>query len=72
MTQAVLEKMAARVRKLERRIEALEAYERSLTWGLSTEDLELVDAGSAGATQQDWVEITTGGNVGYIRIYATK
>ena len=39
---------------------------------LLTEDLEIVDAGSASATEQDWVQVEVGGNVGYIRVYATK
>ena len=37
---------------------------------LATEDLEIVDAGSAGATEQDWVEVKVGGNTGYLRVYA--
>jgi hypothetical protein len=40
--------------------------------GLATEDLEFVDAGSTGATEQDWIEVEVGGNQGYIRVYATK
>jgi hypothetical protein len=67
-----LEEMMALLRDLEKRIETLEARERLLTWGLATEDFGLVDAGSAGATQQDWVECTVGGNTGYIRIYASE
>ncbi len=39
---------------------------------LSTEDLEIVDAGSTSATEQDWIEVEVGGNQGYIRVYATK
>lgn len=42
------------------------------TLRMSTEDLEFVNAGSAGATEQDWLEVTVGGNTGYIRIHATK
>lgn len=38
----------------------------------ATEDLVLIDAGSAAATQQDWVEVTVGGNTGYIHIFAAK
>jgi len=63
---------ASRLRELERRIAALEARERSLTWYLSTEDLKLIDAGSAGATQQDWVEITVNDVQGYLRVFSTK
>ncbi len=39
---------------------------------LSTEALEIRDAGSASATEQDWVEVTVGGNTGYLRVYASK
>ncbi len=39
---------------------------------LTTEDLEIVDAGSAAATEQDWIEVEVGGNQGYIRVYAAK
>lgn len=38
----------------------------------STEDLKFVDSGSASATEQDWVEVTVGGNTGYIRVFAAK
>lgn len=45
----------------------------SLTeWNFATEDLEFVDAGSAGATAQDWIEVQVGGNTGYIRVYNAK
>ena len=37
---------------------------------MATEDLEILDAGSAGATEQDWIEVTVDGNTGYIRVYA--
>jgi hypothetical protein len=40
--------------------------------GFATENLELVDAGSAGATQQDWIEVQVGNNTGYIHVYAAK
>ena len=39
---------------------------------LSTEDLEIVDAGSASATEQDWIEVQVGGNTGFIRVFAAK
>jgi hypothetical protein len=39
---------------------------------LTTENLAYVDAGSAAATEQDWIEVTVGGNQGYIRVYAAK
>jgi len=40
--------------------------------GFSTEELRLVDSGSAAATEQDWIEVTVGGNTGYIRVFAAK
>jgi len=43
-----------------------------LELGCSTEDLEFVDAGSASATEQDWIEVQVGNNTGYIRVYASK
>jgi hypothetical protein len=39
---------------------------------MTTETLEFMDAGSTGATEQDWIEVEVGGNQGYIRVYATK
>ena len=39
---------------------------------LATEDVTFVDAGSASATEQDWIEVTVGGATGYLRVYATK
>ena len=38
----------------------------------STEDLDFNDAGSTSATEQDWIQVKVGGNIGYIRVYATK
>lgn len=66
------EKMARKLRELERRIETLEAREHPPAWVFATEDLELVDAGSAGATEQDWVEVTVGAVQGYLRVFATE
>ena len=43
-----------------------------MEWGFATEHLEFVDAGSAGATEQDWVEVEVGGVQGYIRVFAAK
>lgn len=43
-----------------------------LEMNLPTEDFEIVDAGSAGATEQDWIEVQIGGVQGYLRVYATK
>ena len=68
----VMEEMAVWVRKLEKRIEVLEAHERSLMWGFATEDFGLVDAGSTAATEQDWVEVTVGAVQGYLHVFAAK
>jgi hypothetical protein len=38
----------------------------------TTEDLAFVDAGSAGATEQDWIEVTVGNVQGYLRVFAAK
>jgi hypothetical protein len=43
-----------------------------LELNFATENLEFVDAGSAGATEQDWIEVQVGGVTGYIRVYASK
>ena len=39
---------------------------------LATEDVGVVDAGSAAATEQDWIEVKVGGVTGYIRVFAAK
>jgi len=39
---------------------------------LATEDFSIEDAGSAAATEQDWIQVRVGGNVGYIRVFAAK
>jgi hypothetical protein len=41
-----------------------------MEWNFATENLEFVDAGSAGATEQDWIEVQVGGVTGYIRVFA--
>jgi hypothetical protein len=41
-------------------------------WDLATENARIDDAGSTGATEQDWIEVTVGGVTGYIRVHATK
>lgn len=41
-----------------------------LSIGLPTENLEIIDAGSAGATEQDWIEVEVGGVQGFIRVFA--
>jgi hypothetical protein len=45
---------------------------QNITLNHSTEDLKFVDSGSASSTEQDWIEVTVGGNTGYIRVYAAK
>lgn len=40
--------------------------------GLATQSLKVTDAGSAGATQQGWIEVEVGGVKGYVRVYGTK
>lgn len=58
------------------RIEELEAkvakLERILAGRLDTptEALAIIDAGSTGATEQGWIEVTVGDVTGYIRIFA--
>jgi hypothetical protein len=39
---------------------------------LATETFSFEDAGSVGATEQDWIEVSVGGVTGYIRVFATK
>jgi len=39
---------------------------------LPTSDLIILDAGTIGATEQNWIEVTVSGFTGYIRVYATK
>ncbi len=43
-----------------------------LELALTTEALKIQDSGSASATEQDWIEVTVGGNTGYVRVYAAK
>ncbi len=38
----------------------------------ATENTSFVDAGSVSATEQDWIEVTVGGNTGFIRVFAAK
>jgi len=40
--------------------------------GFATETLDVLDSGSATATQQDWIEVEVGGNTGYIHVFAAK
>lgn len=39
---------------------------------MATANLELVDSGTAGATQDGWIEVEIGGATKYIRVYNTK
>lgn len=43
-----------------------------LEMGLYTENLEIWDAGSVGATAQDWIQVKVGATVGYIHVFAGK
>jgi len=73
------ENLLDRIDELERRVGALE---RSAATGLfdgttlqlptPTEDLEIVDAGSTGATEQGWIEVEVDGATGYLRVFAAK
>jgi hypothetical protein len=54
------------------RIGSAAAPSERLTLDLATEDLDIVDAGSVDATEQDWIEVNVGGNQGYIRVFTTK
>ena len=40
--------------------------------GFWTQDLFFIDAGTVGATQQAWVQVTHGGTTGYLHIFAAK
>ena len=44
----------------------------ALTLSLITEVLEFVDAGTAAATEQSWIEVNVNGVQGYIRVFAAK
>jgi hypothetical protein len=74
-----LEQMEARLRALERAAATglfegttlVLPGEASLP-ELPTAGLAVVDAGSAGATEQAWVEVQVGGATGYLRVYAAK
>jgi len=41
-----------------------------LSMNLPTENFEVIDAGSAGATEQDWIQVEINGVTGYIRVFA--
>jgi len=45
--------------------------ETLLHLGTPTEELGIVDAGSAGATEQDWILVEVGKIRGYIRVYSS-
>lgn len=81
---AVVDNLLDRIDALERRLATLERtaatglfFGTTLTLpggvdmpALATESLEVVDAGSAGATEQAWVEVEVEGVTGYLRVYA--
>lgn len=46
--------------------------EATVLFNFGTETFKLVDAGSAAATEQDWIEVKVEGNTGYIRVFAAK
>ena len=54
------------------RVNSATGVDKPVYFDLPTEDLCFIDAGSVGATQQDWIEVEVGGNQGYIRVYASK
>ncbi|GMV07361.1 MAG: hypothetical protein AMXMBFR53_36360 [Gemmatimonadota bacterium] len=51
---------------------AVEFDDAPTGWNMATEFLDLIDAGSTGATEQDWIQVEVGGITGYLRVYATK
>lgn len=81
---AVINNLLDRIERLETRLATLErtaatglfeSTTLTLPGGISlpelaTESLEVVDAGSAGATEQAWVEVEVDGVTGYLRVYA--
>lgn len=42
-----------------------------LELALPTEDLALVDAGTAAATEEAWIQVIVNGTAGYIRVFLT-
>ncbi len=50
----------------------MELQNTQILFHMTTEDLGFIDAGSAAATEQDWIEVNVAGNQGYIRVYAAK
>jgi hypothetical protein len=81
---AVVDNLLDRIVRLEERLATLErtaatglfsGTTMALPGGISlpalaTESLAVVDAGSAGATEQAWVEVEVEGVTGYLRVYA--
>lgn len=64
-----------RTQALEDRVAALEAQaalQTPTTIDAATEEIKIVDAGSAGATEAGWIEVTLDGVTGYVRVYAAK
>lgn len=54
------------------RLSASVQFDDKTVHNFATENLEMVDAGSSGATEQDWIEVTVGGNTGFIRVFASQ
>jgi hypothetical protein len=54
------------------RIGSAAAPNERLTLDFATEDLDFVDAGSTGATEQDWIEVKCNGVQGYLHVFAAK
>lgn len=85
MLDPTMVELVRTISALQRRVEELERAQRGIPSTVlfgadgslifndfATETFKLVDAGSAGATEQDWVQVQVGGNTGYVRVYATK
>lgn len=47
-------------------------FDENTTHDFATENLQMLDAGSTNATEQDWVEVKVGGTFGYIRVHSSK
>lgn len=83
---AVVNNLLDRLERLEARLSALERAAATGLFagttlvlpggaslpGLPTASLKVVDAGSAGATEQAWVEVEVDGVTGYLRVYAAQ
>jgi len=76
-----------RLAEIERRLDELETYRlmglfpedttmelpgQLLMEELTTESFKILDAGSSGATEQDWVEVEVEEVTGYLHVFAAK